>query len=150
MKVQARLQGTLFLFMFLLLFFRVEGSAWAGVLDSFWNVVYWVGDSLSKTTLGQGLEKGFDGFFSLFNIEIGAGRVVPDYRNALTGTLSTKIGSAFSDPSGINQGFRCEVLQPRMSRTSVGSPWELDKSVKDYMEKCIQKAGQIMLRIDAK
>ena len=141
MKTQAKLQGLLTLLVIFSLFLLSKESAQAGVLDSFWTVVYWMGDSLSKTTVGQALERGLDGLLHLFNIEL-TGHVRPDYWGALTGKLSTKVGFAISNPLNSSQTFRCEVLEPSMVRVSTDSPWKFDQSVTEYLEQCRQQGWE--------
>jgi hypothetical protein len=120
----------------------IGNSAEAGVIDTFWTIVYWVGDSLSKTSVGQFLERGFDGFIGLFGVHF-TGYVTPDYWGALTGTYSKEIGSSIPLP-GRNKPFICKVFEPRMSRISTSSRWDFDESTKSYLNHCYQQAKELL------
>lgn len=117
--------------------------ATAGAVDAFWSVVYWVGNSLSTTSVGQFVEKGFDGFLGLFGVHLTA-HVTPDYWGSLTGTLSKQIGSSFNIPNG--PSLECKVLEPRMRRETTSLPWSFDDSTKDYLESCYDQARKIAVK----
>jgi hypothetical protein len=128
-----------------LLFMVIEKSAEAGIIDEFWSIVYWVGGSLSKTSVGQFLERGFDGFFGLFGVHF-TGYVIPDYWGALTGTYSKEIGIDVPI-SGRSEHYVCKLLQPRMSRASTSSDyWDYDEFVKSYLKECYQVAEDLLLK----
>jgi len=126
------------------LFMVIGKSAEAGIIDEFWSIVYWVGDSLSKTSVGQFLERGFDGFFGLFGVHF-TGYVTPDYWGALTGIYSKEIGIDVPIP-GRSEHYVCKLLEPRMSRTSISSNWKYDEFVKSYMEECYRVATNLLLK----
>lgn len=142
MTVLQRNKSIVVILISILLFMVIGKSAEAGIIDEFFSIVYWVGDSLSKTSVGQFLERGFDGFFGLFGVHF-TGYVTPDYWGSLTGTYSKEIG--INVPIyGRSEHYVCKLLEPRMSRTSINSNWEYDESVKSYMKECYQAATNLL------
>jgi hypothetical protein len=135
----------LFSLMLFLLSLTIEKTAEAaGFVDTFWSVVYWVGDSLVKTSVGQFLERGVDGFLGLFGVHV-TGYVTPDYWGALTGTYSKEIGTSVPIP-GQSRPYECKVLEPRMIRSSTSAAWDYDEFVQSYLKDCYQTAKELLLK----
>lgn len=133
-----------FCFVFLLASLSlIVGSkpAVASVGSVFWNVIYWVGDSLAKTSVGQFLEKGFNGIFGFFDIHFGK-HISPDYWGALTGSYSSDMGFKVNI-DGVD--YSCSLPNPRMHRDSVDSPWQLDSFEDTFLRDCGETLKQRLL-----
>ncbi|NJM69264.1 MAG: hypothetical protein HC862_02990 [Scytonema sp. RU_4_4] len=118
---------------FLLISLVIGGKpAVASVGEIFWNVIYWIGDSLAKTSVGQFIEKGFNAIFSFFDIHFGK-HIAPDYWGALTGSYSSDMGFKVNI-DGVD--YSCNLPNPRMHRDSVDSPWQLDSFEETFLRDC--------------